>query len=113
VLANVKTTMKVCADEVFAPVVVLFRYLDFKKMISQINDSRYGLQAGIFTQRVKDIFYAFKYVECGGVMINDIPTYRADHMPYGGVKLSGMGREGIKYGIEDMTEVKILGLNLK
>jgi glyceraldehyde-3-phosphate dehydrogenase (NADP+) len=71
------------------------------------------LQAGVFTQRVKDIFYAYKYIECGGVMINDIPTYRADHMPYGGVKSSGIGREGIKYGIEDMTEIKILGLNLK
>jgi acyl-CoA reductase-like NAD-dependent aldehyde dehydrogenase len=112
-LADVKPAMKVCADEIFAPVAVLFRYKNFKTMIEQINDSRFGLQAGIFTHRIKDIFYAFQYVETGGVMINDIPTYRADHMPYGGVKMSGMGREGIKYGIEDMTEIKILGLNLK
>jgi len=112
-LGNVKPKMNVCSQEAFAPLAVVFKYRDFKKMIAQINNSEFGLQAGVFTQRVKDIFYAFKYVECGGVMINDIPTYRADHMPYGGVKKSGMGREGIKYGIEDMTEMKILGLNLK
>ena len=112
-LGNVKTTMNVCSQEAFAPLAVVFKYKNFKSMINQINNSEFGLQAGVFTQRVKDIFYAFKYIETGGVMINDIPTYRADHMPYGGVKSSGMGREGIKYGIEDMTEIKILGLNLK
>jgi len=113
VLANVTASMNVCSQEAFAPLAVIFKYKDFKKMIAEINNSRYGLQAGIFTHRIKDIFYAFKYVECGGVMINDVPTYRADHMPYGGSKKSGLGREGIKYGIEDMTEIKILGLNLK
>jgi glyceraldehyde-3-phosphate dehydrogenase (NADP+) len=112
-LGNVKMNMNVCSQEAFAPLAVLFKYRNFKTMINQINNSEFGLQAGIFTQRIKDIFYAFKYIECGGVMINDIPTYRADHMPYGGVKSSGMGREGIKYGIEDMTEIKILGVNLK
>jgi len=112
-LEKVKPSMKVCSKEAFAPLAVLFIYRDFKKMIDQINDSEYGLQAGIFTNRMKDIFYAFEHVETGGVMINDISTYRADHMPYGGVKKSGMGREGIKYAIEDMTEIKILGLNLK
>ena len=112
-LGNVKTNMNVCSQEAFAPLAVLFKYKDFKKVVSQINDSEYGLQAGVFTNRIKDIFYAFKYIEAGGVIINDIPTYRVDHMPYGGVKKSGMGREGIKYGIEDMTEMKMLGLNLK
>jgi len=112
-LGNVTMSMNVCSQEAFAPLAVVFKYKNFKTMIDQINNSQYGLQAGIFTQRVKDIFYAFRYVETGGVMINDIPTYRADHMPYGGTKMSGMGREGIKYGIEDMTEIKILGLNLK
>ncbi|MCP4566907.1 MAG: aldehyde dehydrogenase family protein [FCB group bacterium] len=112
-LGNVKPKMNVCSQEAFAPLAVLFKYKNFKKMIGQINNSEFGLQAGVFTQRIKDIFYAFKYIETGGVMINDIPTYRADHMPYGGVKSSGVGREGIKYGIEDMTEIKILGLNLK
>ena len=113
VLANVTASMNVCSQEAFAPLAVIFKYKDFKKMIAEINNSRFGLQAGIFTQRIKDIFYAFKYIECGGVMINDVPTYRADHMPYGGAKKSGLGREGIRYGIEDMTEIKILGLNLK
>jgi glyceraldehyde-3-phosphate dehydrogenase (NADP+) len=112
-LTNVKNSMSVCSKEAFAPLAVLFKYRDYKKMIAEINNSVYGLQAGIFTNRIKDIFYAFKYVETGGVIINDIPTYRVDHMPYGGVKMSGMGREGIKYGIEDMTEIKLLGLNLK
>ncbi|MFH1700574.1 MAG: aldehyde dehydrogenase family protein [Candidatus Zixiibacteriota bacterium] len=112
-LGNVKTSMNVCSQEAFAPLAVVFKYRNFKTMINQINSSEFGLQAGIFTQRIKDIFYAFKYVEAGGVIINDIPTYRVDHMPYGGVKKSGMGREGIKYGIEDMTEIKLLGLNLK
>ncbi|NMC42722.1 MAG: aldehyde dehydrogenase family protein [candidate division Zixibacteria bacterium] len=112
-LGNVKPSLKVSCKEVFAPLAVLFTYRDFKAMVEAINDSDYGLQAGIFTHRVKDIFHAFKHVDTGGVMINDIPTWRADHMPYGGVKKSGMGREGIKYAIEDMTEIKILGLNLK
>lgn len=112
-LGNVKTSMNVCSQEAFAPMAVVFKYRNFKAMIKQINNSEFGLQAGLFTQRIKDIFYAFKYVETGGVIINDIPTYRVDHMPYGGVKKSGMGREGIKYGIEDMTEMKLLGLNLK
>lgn len=112
-LGNVEPSMNVCCKEVFAPLAVLFTYRDFKAMVAAINDSEYGLQAGIFTHRVKDIFYAFKHVDTGGVMINDISTWRADHMPYGGVKKSGMGREGIKYAIEDMTEIKILGLNLK
>ncbi|MEE9442297.1 MAG: aldehyde dehydrogenase family protein [candidate division Zixibacteria bacterium] len=112
-LGNVKMSMNVCSQEAFAPLAVVFKYRNFKTMINQVNNSEFGLQAGLFTQRIKDIFYAFKYIEAGGVIINDIPTYRVDHMPYGGVKKSGMGREGIKYGIEDMTEMKLLGLNLK
>lgn len=112
-LGDVKVNMNVCSQEAFAPLAVLFKYKNFKTAINQVNNSEYGLQAGVFTNRIKDIFYAFKYIECGGVIINDIPTYRVDHMPYGGVKKSGMGREGIKYGIEDMTEMRMLGLNLK
>ncbi|MEW5994726.1 MAG: aldehyde dehydrogenase family protein, partial [Candidatus Zixiibacteriota bacterium] len=112
-LANVKTSMDVCSKEAFAPIAVLFKYRDFKKVVDQINDSEYGLQAGVFTYRLKDIFYAFKHIECGGVVVNDIPTYRADHQPYGGMKASGLGREGVRYAIEDMTDVKILSVNLK
>ena len=87
-------------------------YKDFKKVIDEINNSEYGLQAGIFTYRLKDIFYAFKHIECGGVMVNDVPTYRADHRPYG-MKNSGLGREGVRYAIKDMTDVKILSGNLR
>ncbi len=112
-LSNIKSDMKVCFKEAFAPLAVICKYDNFKDMINEINNSEYGLQAGIFTNRVKDIFYAFKHLEVGGVMINDISTYRADHQPYGGMKKSGVGREGVRYAIEDMTEIKILGINLK
>jgi len=112
-LANVKTSMDVCSKEAFAPVAVIMKYKNFKKVVDQINNSEYGLQAGIFTQRIKDIFYAYDRIECGGVVVNDIPTYRADHQPYGGMKNSGVGREGVRYAIEDQTDIKILSLNLK
>ena len=113
VLTNVKTSMDVCSKEAFAPLVVVDKYKDFKKVVDEINNSEYGLQAGIFTNRMDDVFYAFKNIEAGGVVVNDIPTYRADHQPYGGVKNSGLGREGIRYTIEDMTEIKILSMNFK
>lgn len=113
ILANVKTSMDVCSKEAFAPLAVLFKYRNFHRVIDQINNSDYGLQAGVFTNRLKDVFYAFKNVNCGGVVVNDIPTWRADHQPYGGTKDSGIGREGVRYAIEDMTEVKILSMNLK
>ncbi len=113
VLTDVKRSMAVCSREAFAPLAVVQKYKSFKKVVDEINNSEYGLQAGIFTNRMKDVFYAFKYIECGGVVINDIPTYRADHQPYGGMKNSGLGREGVRYSIEDMTEIKILSMNLK
>jgi glyceraldehyde-3-phosphate dehydrogenase (NADP+) len=113
ILTDVKTSMDVCSKEAFAPLAVVRKYRDFKKVVDEINDSEYGLQAGIFTNRTRDIFYAFKYIECGGVVVNDIPTYRADHQPYGGMKNSGLKREGVRYSIEDMTEIKILSMNLK
>jgi glyceraldehyde-3-phosphate dehydrogenase (NADP+) len=81
--------------------------------VEEINSSEYGLQAGIFTNRMKDVFFAFKHIDCGGVVVNDVPTYRADHQPYGGTKNSGLKREGVRYSIEDMTELKILSMNLK
>ncbi len=113
VLTDVKRSMDVCSKEAFAPLVVVQQYKSFRKVVDEINNSEYGLQAGIFTNRMRDVFYAFKYIECGGVVINDIPTYRADHQPYGGMKNSGLGREGVRYSIEDMTEIKILSMNLK
>ncbi|HKK21163.1 MAG TPA: aldehyde dehydrogenase family protein, partial [candidate division Zixibacteria bacterium] len=113
VLTNVTSKMDVCAKEAFAPLVVVSKYKDFKKVVDEINNSDYGLQAGVFTNRMTDIFYAFKHIDCGGVVINDVSTYRADHQPYGGMKDSGLGREGIRYTIEDMTDIKILSMNLR
>ncbi len=113
VLTDVTSKMDVCSKEAFAPLVVVFKYRDFKKVVEEINNSEYGLQAGIFTNRMTDVFYAFKHIDCGGVVVNDVPTYRADHQPYGGMKNSGLGREGIRYTIEDMTDIKILSMNLR
>jgi glyceraldehyde-3-phosphate dehydrogenase (NADP+) len=113
VLTKTTPRMAACSQEAFAPLVVLEKYKNFKQVIKQINNSDYGLQAGVFTNRTDDIFYAFKNLDVGGVVVNDVPTYRADHQPYGGVKDSGLGREGIRYTIEDMTEIKILSMNLK
>lgn len=112
VLENTSKEMKVICGEVFAPVVSLIPYNSFDGAIAEINDSIYGLQAGVYTSDISKAFRAFKKLEVGGVIINDIPTYRADHMPYGGVKESGMGREGLKYAIEEMTELKTMIFNL-
>lgn len=81
------------------------------KGINLVNDSRYGLQAGIYTENINNALDAAEKLHVGGVMINDIPTFRVDHMPYGGVKESGTGREGIKYAIEEMTEMKLVVFN--
>jgi glyceraldehyde-3-phosphate dehydrogenase (NADP+) len=108
VLTGTKTGMKVCALEVFGPVVVVEPYSDFDDAINQINTGRYGLQAGVFTNRINEMNDAFENLEVGGVVINDVPTFRVDHMPYGGVKDSGLGREGVKYAIMDMMEARIL-----
>lgn len=112
VLTNTSPQMKVNCREVFAPVVTLEPYDDFQSAVHAVDDSVYGLQAGVFTKDVRRIFYALDHIQVGGVIINDYPTYRIDHMPYGGVKDSGFGREGIKYAIEEMTELKLLVLNL-
>ena len=78
-----------------------------------VNGSAFGLQAGIFSNSLKNIFYAYEELEVGGVIVNDSSAYRMDHMPYGGVKDSGFGREGLRYAIEEMTEMKLLGLNVR
>ena len=112
VLTDVRATMNVCAREVFAPVATVEPFRDFTQAIGMVNDSLYGLQAGVFTNSMSNVLQAFEELEVGGVMVNDAPTYRIDHMPYGGVKDSGFGREGIRYAIEEMTELKLLGLNI-
>lgn len=112
ILTGTVPEMKVCSEEVFAPVVILEKYSDFDEALGRVNDSKFGLQAGVFTNDVKRIGRAYSVIEAGGIMINDIPTFRVDHMPYGGVKESGFGREGVKYAIEEMTELRLLSLNL-
>jgi acyl-CoA reductase-like NAD-dependent aldehyde dehydrogenase len=105
--------LKVNSQEVFAPVVTVQTYDDFADALHAVNDSDYGLQAGLFTADVKRIFQAYEELEVGGVMVNEVPTWRMDPMPYGGVKQSGFGREGLKYAIEEMTEPKLLVINLQ
>ncbi|MBI5599880.1 MAG: aldehyde dehydrogenase family protein [Deltaproteobacteria bacterium] len=112
VLTGVRPSMKVCNEEVFAPVATLSVFEDFEQAVAEVNNSPYGLQAGIFTNDAKKIFYAFEKLDVGGVIAGDVPTYRADNMPYGGVKMSGFGREGVRYAIEEMTEQRVLVLNL-
>src|SRR5262245_30094423 len=104
--------LKVNNQEIFAPVVTVQTVDDFDEALRAVNDSAYGLPAGVFTSDVKRIFRAYEELEVGGVMANEVPTWRLDPMPYGGVKQSGFGREGLKYAIEEMTEMKLLVLNL-
>ncbi|MBI3597049.1 MAG: aldehyde dehydrogenase family protein [Nitrospirae bacterium] len=113
VLTDVTPAMKVCSEEVFAPLVGVIPYHDFDEALSSLNDSPYGLQAGLFTNDLKKIFHAYEELEVGGLMVNEVSSYRIDPMPYGGVKNSGLGREGVRYAIEEMTELKLLGLNLQ
>jgi acyl-CoA reductase-like NAD-dependent aldehyde dehydrogenase len=113
ILENVKPELRISWLEAFAPVVVVYPYKDFEEALKGVNYSIYGLQAGIFTSNLKKAFRAFEVLDVGGVIINDIPTFRIDHMPYGGVKESGFGREGLKYAIEEMTEMKLMALNFQ
>lgn len=108
ILSNVATSSKVSCQEVFAPVVIVNAIQSVEQGINEINNSDFGLQAGIFTNDIKTAFYASKKLQVGGVLINDIPTFRVDQMPYGGVKESGNGKEGLKYAIEEMTEMKLV-----
>jgi glyceraldehyde-3-phosphate dehydrogenase (NADP+) len=113
VLTDGSPSMKVCNEEVFAPLVVVVPYRNFEDAVAMLNSSQYGLQAGLFTNDLKKVFYAYEELEVGGLMVNEVPTYRIDPMPYGGIKDSGLGREGVRYAIEEMTEIKLLGLNLQ
>ncbi|HYL68958.1 MAG TPA: aldehyde dehydrogenase family protein [Candidatus Limnocylindria bacterium] len=113
VLTNTRHEMKVSCEEVFAPIVNVETYDDFADAIRRVNDSPYGLQAGLFTRDAKLLFSAFEQLEVGGVIAGDVSAFRIDHMPYGGVKDSGLGREGLRYAIEEMTEPRLLALNLQ
>ncbi len=111
VIENANPKSFVCSREAFAPLVTLFPVKSFSEGINRLNDSEYGLQAGVFTNRLENALTAWERIETGGVIINDVPTYRIDHMPYGGVKSSGLSREGIRYAIEDMTEPRLMVIN--
>jgi acyl-CoA reductase-like NAD-dependent aldehyde dehydrogenase len=110
VLTDVPVTAQVCSNEAFAPLVVAFPFREFDDAVRQVNDSFFGLQTGVFTNDLSNAWRGFHEIEVGGVIVNDVPTYRIDHMPYGGVKDSGLGREGLRWAIEDMTEVRIMVL---
>jgi glyceraldehyde-3-phosphate dehydrogenase (NADP+) len=111
VIEGAPESSSVCAQEVFAPLIGLYRYTDFAEAMAAVNRSRYGLQAGVFTNDLTHTLAAFDTLEVGGVIVNDVPTWRIDQMPYGGVKDSGVGREGPRYTIEEMTEPKLLVIN--
>jgi glyceraldehyde-3-phosphate dehydrogenase (NADP+) len=111
VLEAIQPTMRVSCAEVFAPLVGLARYSDVAQAIAAADSSDYGLQAGLFTHDERVIAAADESLEVGGLIVNDVPTFRMDHMPYGGVKMSGFGREGPRYAIEEMTELKLVVVN--
>ncbi|MGI8316925.1 aldehyde dehydrogenase family protein [Halobacillus mangrovi] len=111
VLLNVKSDMKVSCQEVFAPIVIIDKITSVEEGIEKVNDSRFGLQAGLYTNHISTALDATDSLEAGGVIINDIPTFRVDNMPYGGVKESGTGKEGVKYSFEEMSQMKLVVFN--
>jgi acyl-CoA reductase-like NAD-dependent aldehyde dehydrogenase len=110
-LADVTPEMKVCREEIFGPVVTISPYQTFADALRTVNDSRYGLQAGVFTKDLNRAFEAHRSIEVGGIIVNDVSAFRADQMPYGGSKDSGFGREGLRYAMEEMTEPRIMVLS--
>jgi len=111
ILTGVDSRLSISCNEAFGPVLIVYSYTDFQDAIEHVNDSDYGLQAGVFTNQMDKTLSAFNQLDLGGVIINDVPTFRVDNMPYGGTKDSGFGREGIKYSLQEMTEIKLLVYN--
>ncbi|MEH6788985.1 aldehyde dehydrogenase family protein [Parasphingorhabdus sp.] len=112
-LENVDTKADAYREEAFGPLALLSKFSDFKAALEEVNDSKFGLQAGIFTRDLFKTLDAWDHLDVGGVVINDVPSYRVDNMPYGGVKDSGLGREGIRFAMEDMTEIRNLVIRRK
>lgn len=108
VVTNTNPEMRVVSEEIFAPVVVVEKFSDFAEAVSMANHSKFGLQAGVFTNDLRNANFAAENLETGGVIINDVPTFRVDNMPYGGVKDSGFGREGVRYAMEEMSEIRLV-----
>ncbi|HEY6873272.1 MAG TPA: aldehyde dehydrogenase family protein [Geobacteraceae bacterium] len=113
ILVGVTKDMQVVCSEVFAPIVSVLPYDTFEEALEMADDSVYGLQAGVYTNDIDKAFRAVKRLDVGGVIINDVPTFRVDHMPYGGNKESGLGREGLRYAMEEMTNIKMVCINLQ
>ena len=105
---NVPKGCKLRDEEAFGPVAILSRFDDFEEALKEVNDSKFGLQAGVFTRDLERVLAAWERLEVGGVIVGDVPSYRVDNMPYGGVKDSGLGREGVRFAMEDMTEIRNL-----
>jgi len=112
VLTGVEDDMKVVAEEAFAPVASVIASDDFESALKQANESKFGLQVGVFTKDVDRVFKAIKRLNFGGVIVNDTPNFRADHMPYGGNRQSGLGREGVRFAMEDMTNIQMVAIRL-
>jgi acyl-CoA reductase-like NAD-dependent aldehyde dehydrogenase len=113
IVENADLKSQICQSEIFAPVATLHRYSDFDQALTIANDTPYGLQAGVFTRDIRRAWQAFESLEVGGVMINQAPTWRVETMPYGGVKQSGFGREGIRYAMEEMTEPRVMVMRME
>ena len=111
-LENVPKSEPAYAEEFFGPMALLAPFSDFDQAIAEVNDSRFGLQAGVFTRDIYKAQKAWDRLDVGGVVIGDVPSWRVDHMPYGGVKDSGIGREGIRYAVEDMSEIRLMVLRI-
>jgi acyl-CoA reductase-like NAD-dependent aldehyde dehydrogenase len=107
-LENVHRDEPVSCQEAFGPVAILSSFSDFDAALDEVNDTVFGLQAGVFTRDLYKAQHAWNKLEVGGVVIGDVPSFRVDHMPYGGVKDSGLGREGLRFAMEDMTEIRLL-----
>jgi len=110
VLTDVTPTMKVVADEAFAPIASVIACDDFEESLRQADDTAYGLQVSVFTRDLQRVFQAVRRLNFGGVIVNDSPAFRADHMPYGGNRLSGLGREGVRFAMEDMTNIQMVAI---
>lgn len=111
VLTGTDSEMRVVSEEIFAPVAVVEKFKDFEEAVDAANRTKYGLQAGVFTQNLSNSNFAAENLEYGGVIVNDVPTFRVDNMPYGGVKESGFGREGVRYAMEEMSETRLVVIN--
>lgn len=111
VVTGTNPEMRVAAEEIFAPVALLERFSDFREAVDLANNTKYGLQAGVFTNNLSNMQFGSDNLEYGGVIFNDVPTFRVDNMPYGGVKDSGFGREGIRYAMEEMSETRLIVIN--